>query len=238
MYNLLISLAAGFLTTLLVGFGLGGGELKLLYGLLPGLTVMGVVYVLLARRILNKVQIIVGQAQAELQQNPQNTARAIALLKQCYPLGKWQILIKSQIDAQIGSILYMTQKFDQSEPYLKTSFKKNWVARAMLGALYFKRKNYAEMEAVFEEAAKANKKEALLWNIYAYCMWKSGQTDKAITVLNRAVEAVPTDTKSKTNLNALQNNKKMKMRSWNMMWYQFHLDKPPVQRQSTQFRTR
>ncbi len=238
MYNLLISLAAGILTTLLFGFGLGGGEFKFLYGLLPGLMVIGVVYVLLARRILSQVQTIVGQAQVELQQNQQNTGRAIALLKQCYPLGKWQFLIKSQIDAQIGSILYMTQKFDQSEPYLKTSFKKNWVARAMLGALYFKRKNYTEMESVFDEAVKANKKEVILWNIYAYCMWKSGQTDKAIAVLNRAVEVDPTDAKSKANLNALQNNKKMKMRSWNMTWYQFHLDKPPAQRQSQQFRSR
>ncbi len=236
MYNLLISLAAGILTTLILGFALGGGDLRISYGILPGIIAMGVVYVLLARRILNKVQTTVGLAQAELQ--AQRVERAIALLKQCYPLGKWQFLIKSQIDAQIGSILYMTQKFDQSEPYLKTSFKKNWVARAMLGALYYKRKNYVEMEAVFEEAAKANKKEALLWNIYAYCMWKSGQTDKAIAVLNRATEAVPTDAKTKSNLTALQNNKKMKMRSWNMMWYQFHLDKPPVQRQTTQFRSR
>ncbi len=236
MYNLLISLAAGILAMLAVGFGLGGGEFKFLYGLLPGLMVLGTVYILLARRTLNEVQKTVGLAQAELE--GQKTERAIALLKQCYPLGKWQFLIKSQIDAQIGSILYMTQKFDQSEPYLKTSFKKNWVARAMLGALYFKRKNYTEMESVFDEAAKANKKESLMWNIYAYCMWKSGQTDKAISVLNRALEAVPGDAKSKTNLTALQNNKKMKMRSWNMMWYQFHLDKPPVQRQSTQFRSR
>ncbi|MBA2661850.1 MAG: tetratricopeptide repeat protein [Bradymonadaceae bacterium] len=236
MYNVIISALAGIAVTLLIGFGLGGGELKIWYGILPGLIAFFAAYIFLARRILKLVQAAVAQAQTEL--SKQRVSQAIAVLKQAYPLGKWQFFIASQIDAQIGSILYMTQKFDESEPYLKRSFKKNWVSRAMLAALYYKRKKYTEMEKVFDEAVKANKKESLLWNMYAYCMWKAGDRDKAIAVLNRALEAMPEDAKSQTNLNALKNNKKMKMRSWNLMWYQFHLDKPPAQRQNAQFRRR
>ncbi|MFU8806304.1 MAG: tetratricopeptide repeat protein [Bradymonadaceae bacterium] len=236
MINLVISILAGIAVTLATGFLLGGGELRLGWGIAPGFIALIVMYIILARRTLKMVQTTVAGAQAEFQ--AQNIDRGVDILKAAYPLGKWQFFITSQIDGQIGSVLYMTQRFDEAEPYLKRSFKKNWVSRAMLGALYYKRKKYDEMEEVFNEAVAANKKEALLWNLYAYCMWKSGKRDKAIAVLNRAVEAVPKDEKTKANLKALQNNKKMKMRSWNMSWYQFHLDKPPAQRQQAQFRRR
>ena len=36
------------------------------------------------------------------------------------------------------------------------------------------------------------------------------------------------DPKLKDNLQALQNGKKMKMKSYNMQWYQLHLEKPPM----------
>lgn len=236
MYNLLISIVAGIAATLLSGFALGGGELRLWWGILPGILTLGIIYVLLARRSMNAVQAVVMRAQADIQ--AQNIDRAIDILKTAYPIGKWQFLVKSQIDGQIGSILFMSQKFGEAESYLKRSFKKNWVARAMLGALYYKKKKYDEMESIFEETVLANKKESLLWNLYAYCLWKSGQKDKAISVLNRAVDKLEGDDRTERNLKALQNNKKMKMRSWNLAWYQFHLDRPPQQRQQVRFRHR
>lgn len=234
MYNLLISIAAGIITTLAAGFLLGGGDLRILFGILPGLIVAVGLYIFLARKTMRQVQEIVTVAQQEFQ--GQNIDRGIETLKKAYPLGKWQFLVTSQVDSQIGSILYMAQRFDESEPFLKRSFKKNWVARAMLGTLYYKRKKYDLMEQAFEEAVLANKKESLLWNIYAYCIWKSGDRDKAIAILNRAVKALDGEERTEKNLKALQNGRKMKMRSWNLAWYQFHLDRPPVQRQHTQFR--
>ena len=168
----------------------------------------------------------------------QNIDRAVEILKSGYPIGKWQFFVDQQIDGHIGSILYMGKRYDEAERYLKNSFKKNWVARAMLGVLYYKRKKLDEMIEVFDEAVVANKKESLLWNLYAYCLWKSGRRDKAIDVLNRAIDAGIEDERTERNLKALKNNRKMKMRGWNMMWYQFHLDRPPQQRQQVQFRSR
>lgn len=236
MYNLLIAIVSSIAATLGFGFLLGGGELRIWWGLLPGIITFGVVYVVLARRSMNAVQEIVSRAQTDIQS--QNIDRAVDILKTAYPLGKWQFFIRAQVDGQIGSILYMSQKFGEAEPYLKRSFKKNWVARAMLGALYYKKKKYDEMEVVFEEAVLASKKESLLWNLYAYCLWKSGQKEKSIKVLNRAVDKLDGDDRTEKNLKALQNNKKMKMRSWNLAWYQFHLDRPPQQRQQVRFRHR
>lgn len=235
MYNLLASLAAGTAATLLFGFIFGGGELVVGYGIVPGLLFFFGTFFFLARRVMKQVEAIVQSAQPELQNR--KIERAVDIMKTAYPLAKWQFLLRSQIDGQIGTILFAAQKFDDAEGFLERSFKRNWVPRAMLAVLHYKKKKHDEMKEVFEEAVVANKKQALLWNIYAYCLWKMNNRDEAIEVLNRAIEHV-TDEKTERNLKALQNNRKMKMRGWNMQWYQFHLDKPPQQRMPIQGRRR
>ncbi|MFW5966227.1 MAG: tetratricopeptide repeat protein [Persicimonas sp.] len=234
MYNLLIALGVGAVTTLALGFLVGGGSFSVLYGIIPGIIAAVVTYIFLARRTMKQVQALAQTAQQQLQN--QNTDRAVEILKSGYPLGKWQFFVKSQIDAQIGTILYVSKNLDQAESYLKNAFAKNWTAQGMLGVLYYKRRKFDEMEEVFEQAVQANKKQALLWNLYAYCLWKSKQRDKAIDVLNRALDKLDGYKQTERNLKALKNGRKMKMRSWNQLWYQFHLDRMPQQRQRVQFR--
>jgi tetratricopeptide (TPR) repeat protein len=234
MYNLLIAIGAGVLTTLAFGFGFGGGKFSFVYGIIPGVIALVATYFVLARRSMRQVQAVAEQAQQQLQSR--NIDRAVEIFKTAYPIGKWQFFVRGQIDAQIGTLMYVAQRYDEAEPYLQNAFTKNWTARAMLGVLYYKRRSFDEMEEVFEGAVQTNKKEALLWNLYAYCLWKSKQRDKAIDVLNRAVDALDGNDQTERNLKALKNKRKMKMRSWNQMWYQFHLDRMPQQRQRMQFR--
>lgn len=248
MYNLLIALAVGALSFVGFSFAVGGGEFKPLYGIVPALIVMGVAYFYLARRTMKQAEAIMNRAQEVLQntskgggmsRSPKQVQKvinqAIGILKEGYPLDKWQFWIKPQIDGQIGQLLYMGKKYDQAEKYLKNSMKRHWIARAMLGALYYKRRDTESMKETFEEAVEANKKESMLWNLYAYCLWKTGKSDEAIEVLNRALEHMEKDEKTRKNLRALQNGKKMQMRGWNMLWYQFHLDTPPQQRAQMRF---
>ena len=232
MYNLLIAIAAAIAAALLFGFALGGGGFSIVYGLLPALLALGIVYVVLARRSFKQVQAINERAQEVLAK--QRFEDAVDILKEAYPIGKWQFLVSPMISAQIGQILFMTRKFKDAEPFLKKAFKKNWTARAMLGVHYYKNGKTDLMKEVFEDAVAQNKKESLLWNIYAYCLWKNGDTEQAVRVLNRALEHVGGDDRTQANLKALQNNKKMKMRGWDMLWYQFHLDSPPAQRMQPQ----
>ena len=236
MYNIIVSLLTAVLATAAFGFLFGGGEFVFWYGIVPGLMVATGVFFFIARRVMKTVEAIVQSAQPELQNR--KIERAVEIMKSAYPLAKWQIFLSSQIDGQIGSILFAAQKFDDAEPFLNRSFKRTWVPRAMLATLYYKRKRFDEMKEVFEEAVEANKKQALLWNVYAYCLWKQNKRDDAIKVLSRATEHVESDEKTERNLKALQNNRKMKMRGWNMQWYQFHLDKPPQQKMQIQGRRR
>lgn len=239
MYNLLIAIASGVAGFFLMSFVLGFGTFKPLYGILPAILIMIGVYILLARRVMKDVQKIMEQAQHHLQSSPQpgspaamrqiqqNMDEAVEILKGAMRYDRWQFLVASQVNGQIGQIYYMTKRFDEAEPYLKESFNRHWAAQAMLACLYYQRKQWEPMRETFEVAVKYSPKEALLWNVYAWCMWKSGESDKAIDVLTRALEHVGSDEQTRENRTALQNKKNMKMREWNMMWYQFHLDAPP-----------
>lgn len=249
MYNLLIAIALGAASFVIASFAVGGGQFKPLYGIVPALFVAGISYFYLARRTMRQVEGLMKRAQASLQDaqaNPRASQkqlnkvidRAIGILKEGYAYEKWQFLVRAQIDGQIGQLLYMAKKYDVAEKYLKNAMKRHWTAKAMLGALYYKQKKHDQMKEVFEEAVEANKKESLLWNLYAYCLWKINERDEAIQVLNRALENISSDEKTQQNLRALQNDRKMKMRGWNMMWYQFHLDAPPMARQQVRFQRR
>lgn len=233
MYNLLISIGVGAAVTLIFGFALGAPKFKFWYGFIPGLlTTVGLV-IYLGRRTMKKVMGIMDRVQAELKpknpMKPDRTAvdRAIHIVKEGEKYRRWQFLIGKQFDGIIGRLLYQDKRFDEAEPYLERAMLRDWETKAMQAALLYKRKKFDEMKNLFEMLVKTTKKESLLWNLYAWCLWKSGDRDGAIDVLSRGLEVLKDDERLETNRRALQRKKKMKMRGWELRWYQFHLEPPP-----------
>jgi tetratricopeptide (TPR) repeat protein len=230
MYNLLLSLAAGVVVALVVklsGFSIWAG-------LVPGVLVALGVYVFLFRRTMERVQALAGRVQKELSSQPtsprdlQNTLqRAVKLLESGLPLGKWQFLVAPQIHGQIATLHYMGKDFDAAARHFSQASDRDYMARAMEGALYFQRKEPVKMKAAFEAAVKSGRKEALVWAVYAWCLVQLKEKDQALQVLGRAVEANPTDEKLKNSLAQLQNDKRLKMRPFEPMWWQFGLEPPP-----------
>jgi tetratricopeptide (TPR) repeat protein len=221
MYNLLIALGALLVT---LGAFLAGG-LSIWAALLPAIIAFGVAYFFLARRSLRQFEAIMLEAQKDL--TAKRIEPGLAKMKEAFPLAKWQFLIESQVHAQIGMVLYMLQRFDEALPHLEKSFIRLGQARAMLGALQFKRKNYDAMTQVFEEAVRSNKKDGFLWSIYAWCLDKSDQREKALGVLGRALAENPDDEKLKANQLALQNKERLRMKAYGTEWWAFHLEDPP-----------
>jgi hypothetical protein len=80
------------------------------------------------------------------------------------------------------------------------------------------------MRETFEKAVQASPKESLLWNLYAYCLCESNDTEKAKDILERGLKKLPGDEKAKQNLELLREGKKMKMKGFGEMWLQFHLE--------------
>ena len=229
MYNLLIAFAAGVVVT--VAVRLAG--LPLLAGIIPGVLVFIGVYILLARRIAEKLKALVNTAQKELQtissqrDRDAKVAKAVKTLEQGLQYDRWQIMVASQVHGQIGILHYMMKDYAAAEPHLAQASNRDPMAQAMRGALYYQRKEYGPMTEAFERAVKAGKKEGLVWAVYGWCLQQSKERDKAIGVLGRAVAANPSDEKLKSALTALQNDKRMKMKAWEPMWWQFNLEAPP-----------
>ena len=225
MYNLLISLAAGLAVTLAVRFGTTVGWVG---SVLPGMLATAVAYFLLARRSWKQLETLMGAVQKDLM--AQKFDRAIQTLESGFPMARWQFLVASQLHSQIGVLRYVRQDFTAAVPHLEKSFSRHGVARAMLALTRYRKKDLEGMRAVFEQAAKDNKKDGLLFATWAWVEEKEGNHDRAIAVVARGLKANPSDEKLKGVAQVLQNDKRLKLgKVYGEQWFQFHLEQMPPQ---------
>lgn len=231
MYNLLISLGVGI--ALILGLQLVGASL--VAGIIPGVLAFILTFVLLARWVAKRMQLLMDSVQKEFAAqatNPkdaqQKVERAVKTLEQGLVYDKWQLMVGPEIHAQIAMLKYMVKDLDGAQAHFAKASPRNYMAKALHGALYYQRKDYPAMEAAFEEAVKAGKKESIIWAAYAWCLVQLKEKDKALRVLARAVETNPSDEKLKASLTQLQNDKRLKMKPYEPTWWQFGLEAPPM----------
>lgn len=223
MINLLVSLAAGaaVAAAILLGSSFGWAAAAL-----PGAVAAVAAYLLLSRRTFKKLEALFEEAQREIM--AQKFEKAIRTLEGGFALAPWQFLIRTQIHSQIGVLQYVRQEYDAALPHLEKSFSRHWLARAMLATSRYRRRDLDGAMKVFEAAARANKKEGLVWAVYAWCLDKEGRHDEAVAVMGRAAKANPSDEKVKAVLQSLQNDKKLKLgKIYEEQWFQFHLERMP-----------
>jgi len=232
MYNLLISIAIGVAVALSLALGT---EFGLAAAIFPGVLATGVAYFVLARRTWKKLEALFEAMQREVQ--AQRFDKAVQTLQGGFVLAPWQFLVASQLHSNIGILLYLKSEMDAALPHLEKSFTRNWVARGMLGAARYRKRNLDGTTKVLDAAVKSNKKQGVLWSLYAWILEKEGRHDQAITVLGRAVQANPSDEKLKSSLQALQNGKKLKLgKLYAEQWFQFMLERPPPELAGAGFR--
>jgi tetratricopeptide (TPR) repeat protein len=224
--NLLLALAAGiagFLLFYATGIAHAAGSI------LPGVIAAIAAFILLARRSGKQLEAVMAVAQKEMA--ARKPERAVAALQDAFKLGRWQFGVAASLHANIGVLLYVQKKFDEAEPHLRKSgatLLKLWQAQAMLAAILFRKKQYPEMEKIFEGALRGNKKETLLYAVYAWCENQRGEKKKAIEVLQNGVTENASDEKLKTLLGRAQNDKRLKLDGWGELWWQFWLETPPM----------
>jgi tetratricopeptide (TPR) repeat protein len=225
MYNLLLSLAAGLAIALAVRFGAGVGWVG---AVVPGLIAAVAAYLVLVRRSFRQLEALFEAAQRELQAN--HFEKALATMERGFALAPWQFLMASQIHAQLGVLHYIRKDFAKALPHLKKSFSKHWIARGMLAVQLWRQKERPASLKAFEAAVASNKKEGLLWCVYAWVLDKDGEHEEAVKVLGRGAATNPSDEKLKAAFQALQNDKKLKLgKLYDQQWYQFHLEPVPTQ---------
>ncbi len=225
MWNLLISLAVGVAVALGIRFGTEFGWVAAAG---PALVAAVATYILLVRRIMKKMALLMEAVQREAQ--AAKVDKAIQTLQSGFALAPWQFLIAAQLHGSIGMLHYLNRNVEAALPHLEKSFARHWIARGMLGAIRYRRKDLAGAREVFEDAIKANRKEGLVWAAWAWILEKEDRHDEAIAVLGRAVKANPSDENLKSALQTLQNGKKLKLgKLYEEQWWQFQLEAPPTQ---------
>ena len=232
MRNILFAIGAGIVVFGLLYFP---GLLRLGEAVVPGVLVSMICYFVLARRAFKKVEIIFGNASKFLQSPPPKFDLAIRKMEEAYALAPYQIGIKSQVDAQIGALYFLQKEFNKALPYLQNSLGfGHWMSGAMLGVIYYKKKNHDEMRKTFDVVTKRGKKQGIVWNLYAYLLCQIGERDAAQQILITGLKKTKDDAKVQESLLNLQNGKKIKMKSYKEQWYQFHLERLPAQYQQAQ----
>lgn len=232
MYNALIALALGLAVSAILTLT---HLLSPYEASLPGFLVLVVAYIYLARRTFGQMEGILRQSAAVLQRQPPQIDRATAIMREAYPLGRWQFGVRTQIDAQLGMLLFLTRDFKNAQPLLARAYLLSpWLAGAMLAVIQYKQKDPPGMRKTMNVVTRKAKKQGLAWNLYAYMLNQLGDKEAAMRVLAEGAKHTLDDARVKESLLALQNGKKMKMRAYREQWYQFHLERPPIVRQESQ----
>ena len=220
MYGLLIALLSGGAVAAALTFG---ANLAIGYGIFTGVIVAAIVFILIFRSITKKVTAGMEVVQRDMQAN--RPEKAIKTLESLQKYSPWQLYLKGQISAQIGAIYYLRRDFKSAFDYLSTSFSKQWAGMGMLGVCYMKKNKTSEMIKTFEKAVMVNKKEPVIWEVYAFCLEKVGKHEKAIEVLEKGIKKIGGNETMESNLELLKAGKKQKMKPYGDLWYQFHLEK-------------
>lgn len=195
-------------------------------GVLLALLVGPVLAVLLMRRARKPVE--AARIEVEKLLNARRFERAIERLEGMRPLARWQPLLASQIDEQIGAIRYAALDDPAgARPHLERARHKGVEGWMMLAAGLYRRGHLEEMEKVFERAARRRSKEALLWATYAWCRVTRGERAKALDVLARGRKRLPNDDRLRRIQLAVQNGKRVHMRVFGNEWYALRLERTP-----------
>ncbi|MBN2426724.1 MAG: hypothetical protein JXK94_00145 [Deltaproteobacteria bacterium] len=221
MYNLLISFAFGGTVCALLYFGAG---IEIGFAVLAMAVVYVAAFFVLSRIFMKKLTALMQVAERDMQAG--RIDKAIKVLQSGYQYSKWQLYVKPQLNAQIGMVYYLKRDFRKAFDYLQNGLNRNWASMGMLGICYMKRNKPKEMKKTFEKAIRVTKKEPLLYNLYAFCLEKIGEKDRAVDVMEKGIKKTAEDERLVANLAALKEGRKMKMLAYGDLWHQFHLEKP------------
>ena len=97
-----------------------------------------------------------------------------------------------------------------------------------LASIHYRRKDVAKAREVLEHAVRYNKKQMMIYNVYAWMLAREGDRDGAIEQLLRALKVEKDNEATKDNLHRLQNGKKMNMKRFGMAWFALQFEKLPA----------
>lgn len=221
MYLSLLSLVVAILVGVASWYG-GAGWLG---GSLLGFAAFVVTWIIGVRRIGRRIGPLFEQAQRQIQAG--TLQPAIATLKNLLPIGKWIPLLTGQIHAQLGYLHHQAGKREEAIEHLSKAGRRAGDARLLLASLETQDGKKAEALKLLADSLPFNRKHVLLHNTYAWLLLREGKRDEAIAVLTKLL-LKESDANTTDNRLRLQNDKRMNMAPFGMMWYALGFERPPA----------
>ena len=191
---------------------------------IAGLVAFTLIYILMLKQVMKRVGVAMDVVQKDIMSNrPDAAINKLEAVQKKYAY--WQFFIDKQMNSQIGMVYYLRRDFSKAYGYLEKGFVRHWVAMAMLAIIQMKRNQPKNMIATFDKAVSGTRKEPLLWTLYAFCLDKIGDRNKAVTIMEKGLKKIKKDELMTSNLEALKAGKKMKMQGYGDQWSQFQLEK-------------
>jgi len=214
--NLLISVGSavlvGLITYLLLGSGIAAS--------IPAVLVFGISFFLIARSVGGRVTNEMNMMVPMLQNRKIKEAEAhLLVLKGRY--GKWQFLLKGQLDAQRGMIRYMQMKYDDALPLLEKGKFRNWAALVSIGCIHHRKGKKELTWTYLDKASRAAPKEPMVYVIWATLLTRDGQRPKALEVLAGCQKSLPDNALINDLKKTIANRKKIDPKRFPQSWYQF-----------------
>jgi len=201
-------------------------------GIVLGIFVFVLSFVLISRRIAKTLEPRFQQIQKQIQGG--STQLALKGLEEMMPLAKWQVMLKGQLNAQLGSLCFTMGQEAKAFDYLSKASARSADGQLFLASLHSRRKEPEKARQVLETAIRHNKKQLMLYHVYAWLLLRDGDRDGAIEQLLRAQKVEKSNEDTKDNLLRLQNGKKMNMKRFGMAWYGLQFEKLPASMRQTQ----
>jgi len=224
MYTILIALGIGLVSGLVWTF-LGLWKTWAM-GIVLGVLVFVLAFVLISRLIAKRIEPQFQQIQKQIQAG--NSQLALKSLEAMLPMARWQIMLAGQLHAQLGSLCFSTGHEAKAFEYLAKASRRSADGQLFLASLHYRRKDPEKAHQVLEDAIRFNKKQLILYHVYAWLLAREGDRDGAIEQLLRAQKVEKNNEDTKDNLLRLQNGKKMNMKRFGMAWYGLQFEKLPA----------
>jgi hypothetical protein len=215
MYNLLIAALLAVLVFAGVAAWLGP-----IAAVVPAIGVLLLAMFLLARRTGAAVNAELQGVAPLLQQRRIDEAQTkLVRIKEQY--GRWQFLLSSQIDAQLGVIDYLQMKWEEAAPKLESGKFRNPVALLCLGCIDWRKGRKAEAVKRFEAAASASSQDVTVYVVWATLLTRDAQHIQALEAVAKGLKAVPDNKVLKELQGRIANKKKIEVDRFGETWYQF-----------------
>ena len=226
MYTVLVALLIGAVTTAIwevvavqLGWAFG-------FGILLGPVVAIASFAIGSRRTAKRIEPRFEQIQRQIQGG--NTKLALNSLEEMLPLAKWQVLLKGQLHAQMGSLCFTIGENAKALEHLEQASPRLADGQLFLASLHYRKGEVAKAKQVLTKAIGYNKKQVILYNVFAWILNKQGDRDAAIEQLLKCLKVEKDNESTKDNLQRLQNGKKMNMKRFGMTWYGLQFEKLPA----------